>query len=119
MDFYKRAKKLYSERNFTEAIEYYEKCVKDCYDDEKEMKYDLPECLFNIGMCYISMINYPMGIDYINEALCYREDAKYYFKIGCCFNELKLKNSALENFMIANAISPEDKIYQDAVHEYR
>lgn len=108
MENFKKANELYTQKNYLQALNYYQKAIAE-KDNEATS-------LYNAAVCYIKLKNFNHAIPLLNSAISLKQDSKYYFNLAYCYAQLKNIKKALLYFNTSWALDNEDKDCEKAIN---
>ena len=108
MDFFNEGNKLYNNKNYEKAIDYYKKSVMN--NENEACSY------YNAGVCFIKLKDFDNAILMINKAISIQKESKYFFNLGYCYAMKENSNKALINFNIAWALNNDDLDCEKAIN---
>lgn len=100
MNYFSEGNKFYNDSDYKSAIFAYKKSI--------EMKDNIPCSYYNIGVCYIKLKEYSLGIDFLKKAIAIQEESKYFFNLAYCYTMKNEVKKALINFNIAWSLDNSD-----------
>lgn len=108
MSYFTDGNKLYNNKEFTKAINYYLKSAESC--ENEACSY------YNAGVCYIKLKEFDSAIDMLKKALTLQHESKYYFNLAYCYAMKEDSNHALIYFNRAWALDASDKDCEKAIN---
>ncbi|MDD7794028.1 tetratricopeptide repeat protein [Clostridium sp. 'White wine YQ'] len=107
MSYFQEANNLYNSKNYLKALDYYEKAIK--------INENLSCSYYNAGVCAIKMKNYNIAIKYIEKALSYSAESKYFFNLAYSYAMISNSKKALLYFNRAWALDNNDTDCEKAI----
>ena len=108
MNYFNRANELYNIKDYTNAIELYQKAI-----DTKENE---AAAYYNAAVCFIKLKQYHKAITLLKNAITVRMDSKYFFNLGYCYAMLKDNQKALVYFNTSWTLDNSDKDCEKAIN---
>lgn len=108
MNFFQLGNKLYNNKQYLEALDYYEKAIQS--DENTACSY------YNAGVCSIKIKDFNRAIIYTKNAIRLSEDSKYYFNLAYAYAMMDDNQKALLYFNKAWALNTEDEDCEKAIN---
>lgn len=108
MNNFNEGNKFYNLKDYKKAIQYYEKCVEDHFNEACSY--------YNIGVCYIKLKEFDLSIPYLKQAISLQLESRYVFNLAYCYAMKEITSKALYLFNLAWSLDPEDSECEKAVN---